>query len=66
MTSISDEFSIFRHWWRWGKDFKCATRLNIIEVTKCSFLTNGFVAEVAVLGGVNCQDKPGEIHKETP
>ena len=38
-----------------GGDFECATRLYVVEVAKCSrFSTNGFVAEVAVLGGVNC------------
>ena len=37
-----------------GKDFECTMRLDVVEVTKCSFYADGFVAEVTLLGGFNC------------
>ena len=54
MRSIFDGLPLLRRWWMWGRDFEGTTRLDVIEVLKGSFSTNGFIAEMAVLGGVNC------------
>ena len=53
MTSIFDGLPIVRRRRRWGRDFEGTARLDVVEVVEGSFPTNGFVAEVSILGGVN-------------
>ena len=58
VTRVSDSFPILGLGWRgWDfwlrRDFEGTPRLDVVKVTEGSFSTDGFVAEVAVLGGVN-------------
>ena len=66
VTSIRDALPVC--WGRGGRrdDFAFATWLDVIEVFQGCLVTDGFVAEMTIFGGIDCQNKSWKIYKQTP
>ena len=63
MTSILNSLPVR---WRSRNDFAFATRLDVSQIFEGGLVTNWFVAEVTIFGGIDCKNKCWKIDEETP